>query len=140
MSSLTKRVDALEQASGIGQTRLLWVEYASDGGLVHDGKFYVDADALCRALGCEPGGVRPVGWTASQTAAELLTGSEVSLDEIAAYVQLLKDEYAAQGRELRPDKCKDIQAKLNAMTPEERKEEARRLFCLQTGRKNIPAQ
>jgi len=53
---------------------MLVVFYPTDGGLVHDGKFYADADALCCALGYDQEDieVQIIGWNWGCTAAELL--------------------------------------------------------------------
>jgi len=56
MSGLTKRVEALEGASGMEGKALLW-EYVPDGGLVYDGTFYADTDALLAAVGVGQGKV-----------------------------------------------------------------------------------
>jgi hypothetical protein len=36
----------MEQKEDIRKEKLLWVEFASDGGLVHDGHFYQDTASL----------------------------------------------------------------------------------------------
>ena len=62
MSNLTKRVDVLEKESGKGKKQSLWVEHAPDGGLVHDGQHYADADGLLNALGLEADDVILISW------------------------------------------------------------------------------
>jgi len=99
MSSLTKRVDALEQADGKGNVKNLWVTYASDGGFVYGGKLYADTDALLHALGIEQDEVCLIGWTPGLTAAELLASAsekshlpEASLDDLGKYGRQLADK------------------------------------------------
>ena len=73
MSRLMKRIEKLEQESGIGKGHALWVDCAIDGGLIHEGQFYESCSALLHALKYEQGDeVQVVSWQATQTAAELL--------------------------------------------------------------------
>jgi hypothetical protein len=63
MNGLTKRVEAMERETDIQEKHFAWVEYASDGGLVHEGVWYADADALAGSLGYDPDTVLVAGWT-----------------------------------------------------------------------------
>ena len=103
MNSLEKRVDALEEANGAGEGRaaFLWVNHASDGGLVYQGRFYADVDALLRSLGIERGEAFLFCWTPGRTAAELLAEAEeraknplpeVSLDDLGEYGRQLVEK------------------------------------------------
>jgi hypothetical protein len=101
MKGLTKRVDALEQEEGIQEKQeklVLWVEYASDGGLVHDGVWYADADALTASLGHEPDTVWMFGWQAGETAAELIAEAEERKRNPPPAVTV--DDLGEQGRAL----------------------------------------
>jgi len=51
---LEKRVAALEQATGKNKPALLFIDRTADGGLVHDGRFFPDDNALLVALGHGP--------------------------------------------------------------------------------------
>ena len=74
MKNLKKRVEDLERAAGIGKKTnwYLWVDYTVDGGIVHNGRFYMDENALLRALGHTRDEVKFLSWPAGKTAAELL--------------------------------------------------------------------
>ena len=75
MKGLKKRVDDLEYKTNTGENAVtfLWIDEATDGGLVHKGKFYKDSKALIRALGIdEQKEVYLFHWQATHTAAELL--------------------------------------------------------------------
>jgi hypothetical protein len=77
MNGLARRLERLETAEGVAKRHFLWVDHASDGGLVHDGKFYPDTDALLSSLGLGPDGAFILGWQGkTQTAAELLAEAE----------------------------------------------------------------
>jgi len=102
MSRLERRIENLENsADGKVTKAFLWVEHASDGGLVHGGRFYTDADALLNALGHSQGEALLFGWNLGQTAAELLAEAEeraknpppeVTLDELGEYGRQLMEE------------------------------------------------
>jgi len=62
MTNLTKRVDVLEKIISKGRKQSLWVEHAPDGGLVHDGQHYADADGLLNALGLKPDDAILISW------------------------------------------------------------------------------
>lgn len=101
MSGLAKRVAALEQG-GVKEARaFLWVNYASDGGLVYDGRFYSDAEAFLSALGIDQDNAHVFGWEPGQTAAELLEAAEerarnpppkVTREDLGKYGRKLVDE------------------------------------------------
>ena len=101
MNNLTKRVDALEQVPGNESRPFLFVDYASDGGLVYRGVFYSSVDTMLKALGCERGGAHVLGGQAGKTVAELLEEAaeraknpppEVTLDELGEYGRKLVTE------------------------------------------------
>ena len=103
MNSLTKRLDALEQAGSKRKTKkaVLWVDFATDGGLVHEGQFYASCSALLHVLEYEQGDtVQIVGWQATQTAAELLT--EVKKAAAYARIQETPSNIAPESQELLP--------------------------------------
>jgi hypothetical protein len=114
MSSLTKRVDALEQANGIEGKAFLWVTHATDGGFVYNGQFYADAAALLSALGLEPDGAFVFGRETDHTAAELLAAAEeraknplpeISIDELGEYGRQL-----VEGQGVSPAVAKHLEA------------------------------
>jgi hypothetical protein len=101
MNSLEKRVDILEQESGTGSKAFLCVQYASDGGLVYDGRFYPDAAALLDTFGHGPDEAFILGWKPGETAAELLAEAEeraknpppeVALDDLGEYGRQLVEK------------------------------------------------
>ena len=134
MNSLERRVDALEQAHGKGGKPMLWVDHASDGGLVYGGKVYADTSALLSALGLEEGAAFVIGWEPGrQTAAELLEAAQQPRPE-ASVEELLEcgHQLAAQGARVSPAVEKNLGRVIDAMTPEERLAEAKRIFGVLT--------
>ena len=94
MSSLTKRVDALEQVPDNEARPFLFVDYASDGGLVHQGTFYPSVDTMLKALGHERSGAHVLGGQVGKTVTELLAEAaereknpppEVTLGDLGEY-------------------------------------------------------
>ena len=75
MKALKKRIDDLEYKANTGEKAVifLWADNCLDGGIVHEGKFYEDCEAMLCDLGItQREGVYIFGWPATDTAAELL--------------------------------------------------------------------
>ena len=104
MSSIAKRVDKLEQGESkpAKQGRhILFVEYASDGGLMYYGKFYSSTDALLQAKGYGPDEALFMGRKSEQTASELLAEAaeraknpppSVTVDDLGEYGRRLVEQ------------------------------------------------
>ena len=101
MTNLAKRLDKLEQTTDKQGRNILWVEYASDGGLVCYGEFYSSTDALLQAKGYGPDEVLFMGWKPDQTAAELLAEAAeraknpppiVTIDDLGEYGRRLVEQ------------------------------------------------
>ena len=102
MSSLAKRVDALEQVSDNEARPFLFVDYASDGGLVHQGTFYPSVDTMLKALGHERRGAHVLGGQTGKTVAELLADAAERAKSPPPEVTL--DDLGEQGRKLVEEK------------------------------------
>ena len=96
MKSLKKRVADLERKAGKGKEAIIpiFVDLATDGGMVYQGKFYKDGEALLQAVGTKgvKGSVQFIHFHPTQTAAELLAQAEEAASKRKAWQESAKQE------------------------------------------------